>query len=82
MTKSLHARLVAVLLGLLILLFFITGAYGRNLDEIKRSGKIYVAFTSTDVKNINYDLADAEQAVTVAFYYDIARLLDTAVRHF
>ncbi len=30
---------------------------GRSLDEIRRSGKIYVAFTSTDLKNINYDLA-------------------------
>ena len=30
---------------------------GRSLDEIRRSGKIYVAFTSDDLKNINYDLA-------------------------
>jgi len=30
---------------------------GRSLDEIRRSGKIYVAFTSTDLKSINYDLA-------------------------
>ena len=29
----------------------------RSLDEIRRSGKIYVAFTSDDLKNINYDLA-------------------------
>jgi ligand-binding sensor domain-containing protein/serine phosphatase RsbU (regulator of sigma subunit)/ABC-type amino acid transport substrate-binding protein len=33
------------------------GLQGRGLDEIKRSGKIYVAFTSDDLKNINYDLA-------------------------
>lgn len=32
-------------------------AYGRGLDEIKRSGKIYVAFTSDDLRNINYPLA-------------------------
>ena len=30
---------------------------GRTLDEIRRSGKIYVAFTSTDLKSVNYDLA-------------------------
>jgi ligand-binding sensor domain-containing protein/serine phosphatase RsbU (regulator of sigma subunit)/membrane-bound lytic murein transglycosylase MltF len=40
----------------LFLLFF-SVIYGRGLDEIKRSGKIYVAFTSDDLKNINYDLA-------------------------
>ena len=31
--------------------------HGRTLDEIRRSGKIYMAFTSTDLKSINYDLA-------------------------
>jgi ligand-binding sensor domain-containing protein/serine phosphatase RsbU (regulator of sigma subunit)/ABC-type amino acid transport substrate-binding protein len=31
--------------------------HSRSLDEIRRSGKIYVAFTSDDLKNINYDLA-------------------------
>jgi len=45
-----------------ILLFLLLGVLpilvsGRSLDEIRRSGKIYVAFTSTDLKNINYDLA-------------------------
>ncbi len=30
---------------------------GRGLDEIKRSGKIFVAFTSDDLKSINHDLA-------------------------
>jgi ligand-binding sensor domain-containing protein/serine phosphatase RsbU (regulator of sigma subunit)/ABC-type amino acid transport substrate-binding protein len=44
-------------LVILILVLFALGAWGRNLDEIKRSGKIYVAFTSDDLKNINYDLA-------------------------
>ena len=29
----------------------------ETLEEIKRSGKIYVAFTSDDLKNINHDLA-------------------------
>jgi len=42
---------------LLILLFLFTGAFGRNLDEIKRSGKIYVALTPGDMLSINYDLA-------------------------
>jgi ligand-binding sensor domain-containing protein/serine phosphatase RsbU (regulator of sigma subunit)/membrane-bound lytic murein transglycosylase MltF len=44
---------------LLLLLFCLLPALllGRNLDEIRRSGKIYVAFTSTDLKNINHDLA-------------------------
>lgn len=43
---------------ILLLLFLIpTGLFGRNLDEIKRSGKIFVAFTSDDLRNINYDLA-------------------------
>ena len=32
-------------------------AHGRGLDEIKRSGRIYVAFTSDDIRNINYPLA-------------------------
>ena len=44
--------LLFLLLGLLPVLIS-----GRSLDEIRRSGKIYVAFTSTDLKNINYDLA-------------------------
>ncbi len=35
----------------------IIGGFGRDLDEIKRSGKIYVAFTADDLKNINHDLA-------------------------
>ncbi len=34
-----------------------SGLAGRGIDEIKRSGKIYVAFTSDDLNNINYDLA-------------------------
>lgn len=42
---------------LLILLSLFSGLRGRSLDEIKRSGKIYVALSSTDIKNINYDLA-------------------------
>ncbi len=41
-----------LLLGFLPLLIS-----GRSLDEIRRSGKIYVAFTATDLQNINYDLA-------------------------
>ncbi len=41
----------------LILLLFVAGVFGRSLDEIRRSGKIYVAFTSDDLRNINHDLA-------------------------
>ena len=44
------------LLILLVCLLTVV-SFGRSLDEIRRSGKIYVAFTSTDLKNINYDLA-------------------------
>jgi ligand-binding sensor domain-containing protein/serine phosphatase RsbU (regulator of sigma subunit)/ABC-type amino acid transport substrate-binding protein len=44
-------------LMILFLLVFVANTMGRGLDEIKRSGKIYVAFTSDDLKNINYDLA-------------------------
>lgn len=39
------------------MLLFITGVHGRTLEEIKRSGVIYVAFTRVDLNNINYDLA-------------------------
>jgi hypothetical protein len=42
---------------LLIILFLFTGAYGRTLDEIRRSGKIYVAFSPGDLESIDYDLA-------------------------
>jgi ligand-binding sensor domain-containing protein/serine phosphatase RsbU (regulator of sigma subunit)/ABC-type amino acid transport substrate-binding protein len=43
----------------LILLFctFPLLVHSRGLDEIRRSGKIYVAFTSDDLRNINFDLA-------------------------
>ncbi len=49
-------RKIAVL-SFLFLALFVTGIWGRSLEEIKRSGKIWVAFTSDDLKNINYDLA-------------------------
>ncbi len=44
---------------LLLFVFILAGSalHGRNLEEIKRSGKIYVAFTDDDLRNINYDLA-------------------------
>jgi ligand-binding sensor domain-containing protein/serine phosphatase RsbU (regulator of sigma subunit)/ABC-type amino acid transport substrate-binding protein len=42
---------------LLFLLLLPAGILGRSLDEIKRSGVIWVAFTSDDLRNINYDLA-------------------------
>ncbi len=41
----------------ILALFVITSAQSRDLDEIKRSGKIRVAFTSDDIRNINYPLA-------------------------
>ncbi|MFZ5939661.1 MAG: two-component regulator propeller domain-containing protein [Bacteroidota bacterium] len=42
----------------ILYLFLLPGSLkARSLDEIKRSGKIYVAFTSDDLKNINYQLA-------------------------
>ncbi len=41
----------------LLFLFLAAAGWGRSIEEIKRSGKIYIAFTSTDLKNINYDLA-------------------------
>ncbi len=41
----------------LLLLLLAPGISGRNLDEIKRSGIIYIAFTSDDLENINYELA-------------------------
>jgi len=50
-------RLLKQLMVVFVTALFILGAQGRSLDEIKRSGKIYVAFTSDDLKNINYDLA-------------------------
>ncbi len=45
--------------SLLLLLIFLLpfSLISRSLDEIKRSGKIFVAFTETDLRNINYDLA-------------------------
>ena len=46
-----------LLLFVLLFAVFIC-ATGRGLDEIKRSGKIYVAFTRDDLENINYDLAN------------------------
>lgn len=50
-------RFSRILLVLLFLGLSIPGVLCRNLDEIKRSGKIYVAFTPDDHKNINYELA-------------------------
>ncbi len=44
-------------LFLLFLLLLPQAIFGRTLDEIKRSGVIWVAFTSVDLKSINYDLA-------------------------
>lgn len=46
-------RTILIFLALIIM----TAGYSRDLDEIKKSGKIYVAFTSDDLENINYPLA-------------------------
>ena len=45
------------LLLILCMASFTYVAWGRDLEQIRRSGKMYVAFTSDDLKNINYDLA-------------------------
>ncbi len=42
---------------ILLALCLMAAGYSRDLDEIKRSGKIYVGFTSDDLDNINYPLA-------------------------
>jgi len=42
---------------ILFLVLIFCGAWGRDLEEIRRSGRIRVAFTSDDLNNINYDLA-------------------------
>ncbi len=57
MHKSLHAIVSNRIQMLLVILFLFTGVYGRTLDEIKRSGKIYVAFSPGDIGSIDYDLA-------------------------
>ena len=57
MHRSLHTIGSIRIHVLLIALFLFTGAYGRTLDEIKRSGKIYVAFSPGDLESIDYDLA-------------------------
>ena len=46
-------RLIFVLLSI----FLAFNLQSRDLEEIKRSGKIRVAFTSDDIRNINYPLA-------------------------
>jgi ABC-type amino acid transport substrate-binding protein len=45
------------LLLILFLSLLFNAIIGRGLDEIKRSGKIFVAFTDSDLKSINHDLA-------------------------
>jgi ligand-binding sensor domain-containing protein/serine phosphatase RsbU (regulator of sigma subunit)/ABC-type amino acid transport substrate-binding protein len=46
--------------SVILFLFFLLlapGMAGRNLDEIKRSGVIYIGFTSDDLENIHFELA-------------------------
>jgi len=57
MHKNLHAIGSKRIHVILIVLLLFAGAYGRTLDEIKRSGKIYVAFSSDGLESINHDLA-------------------------
>jgi ligand-binding sensor domain-containing protein/serine phosphatase RsbU (regulator of sigma subunit)/ABC-type amino acid transport substrate-binding protein len=44
---------------ILILCFFLIGqaSKGRDIEEIKRSGKLYVALTTDNLNSINHDLA-------------------------
>ncbi len=53
---------------LLILLLLPATLFSRNLEDIKRSGKIYIAFDPSDLQTINYPLA-----------YEFARFLDLDV---
>ena len=46
---------VTLLISLILLVA--VSLQARSLEEIKRSGTIYVAFTSDDLRNINYPLA-------------------------
>ncbi len=60
-------RSVSLLIPVSVLLLALPGlhASARTLEEIKRSGKLYVAFEHTDVNTINYPLA-----------YEFARFLN------
>jgi ligand-binding sensor domain-containing protein/serine phosphatase RsbU (regulator of sigma subunit)/ABC-type amino acid transport substrate-binding protein len=51
------SKKITILLFGLIALLQVQLAYSRSLQEIKRSGKIYVGFTESDYININYQLA-------------------------
>lgn len=46
-----------LVLAVILLLLHPSGIYSRDLSTIRRSGKIYVGFTSDDLGSINYDLA-------------------------
>ena len=76
---------VRKLLFILLVSLFFTGMSGRSIGEIKRSGKIYVAFTSDDLKNINYDLALEfarylnVELIEVAIDWDEAFMKDGAI---
>jgi ligand-binding sensor domain-containing protein/ABC-type amino acid transport substrate-binding protein len=41
----------------IMMLISLSESHGRSLDEILKSGKLYVALTAGDYKNINYPLA-------------------------
>jgi len=48
-----------VIVSFIFFLFaFLSNINGRTLEEIKKSGKLYVGFTRWDYKNINYPLAE------------------------
>ena len=53
--KKSYRRLIFLLLGFCLLSH--ANLYSRTLDEIRKSGKIYVGFTIWDYENLNYPLA-------------------------
>jgi ligand-binding sensor domain-containing protein/membrane-bound lytic murein transglycosylase MltF len=61
-------------LALSLLLLLAPGMDGRSLQEIRQSGKLYVAFTEWDYRNINYPLA-----LEFARYLNV-KLIDVPIR--
>jgi ligand-binding sensor domain-containing protein/serine phosphatase RsbU (regulator of sigma subunit)/ABC-type amino acid transport substrate-binding protein len=54
--KNLRSKIIVI--SLFFLSIFSSAIEGRTLEEIKKSGKLYVGFTRWDYKNINYPLAE------------------------
>ncbi len=66
--RSFRRLLPALAGGLLLWLLAVVPAGARSLEDIKRSGKIYIAFDPSDLQTINYPLA-----------YEFARFLNLQV---